>query len=54
MYRPDLDAFLLHLAAAGRAGTTIELRRWHLERLFVWAEVPPFAITEDQLVAYMA
>jgi integrase/recombinase XerC len=54
MYRPDLDAFLLHLAAAGRAGTTIELRRWHLERLFVWAEVPPFAITEDQLIAYMA
>lgn len=54
MYRPDLDAFLLHLAAAGRAGTTIELRRWHLERLFVWAEVPPFAITEDMIVSYMA
>ncbi len=54
MYTDLLDAYLVHLTAAGRAPTTIRLRRFHLERVFSWIGGDPLAVTEDELTAYMA
>lgn len=54
MWQTDLDAFVQYLHAAGRAATTIRLRRMHLERAFVWIATPPLEVVEDQLLAYLA
>lgn len=54
MYTDVLDAYLVHLAAAGRAPTTIRLRRMHLERVFAWLGHPPLDATESELIDYMA
>ena len=54
MWQTDLDAFVQYLHAAGRAPTTIRLRRMHLERAFVWIATPPLEVAEDQLLAYLA
>lgn len=54
MWQADLDAFVQYLHAAGRAPTTIRLRRMHLERAFVWVNTPPLEVVEDQLLAYLA
>lgn len=54
MWQTDVEAFVQYLHAAGRASTTIRLRRMHLERAFVWVATPPLQVTEDQLLAYLA
>ena len=54
MYADVLDAYLVHLTAAGRAPTTIRLRRFHLERIFAWLGHDPLAATEGELIDYMA
>ncbi|MGD9955888.1 MAG: tyrosine-type recombinase/integrase [Dehalococcoidia bacterium] len=54
MWQSELDAFVQYLHAAGRAPTTIRLRRMHLERAFTWLDTPPFDVEEDRLTAYLA
>ena len=54
MYTDVLGAYVVHLTAAGRAPTTIRLRRFHLERLFEWIAHDPLTATEDELTGYMA
>lgn len=54
MYADSLDAYVQHLRAAGRATTTVRLRRMHLERYFSWLAADPLAATPDELTAYMA
>jgi integrase len=54
MWQADVEAFVQYLHAAGRAGTTIRLRRFHLERAFTWIAVPPLEVTEDDLLRYLA
>lgn len=54
MWQSDVEAFVQYLHAAGRASTTIRLRRFHLERAFTWIDVPPLEVTEDDLLRYMA
>lgn len=54
MYADVLDAYVQHLRAAGRATTTVRLRRMHLERFFSWLGSDPLDATPDLLSAYMA
>ncbi len=54
MWDTELDQYVQHLHAAGRAPTTIRLRTQHLARAFAWLGVAPFDVTEDGLVAYLA
>jgi len=51
----ELDAFTLALHAAGRARQTVELRRYHLERLARWARprgLGPWSLTLDDLLTW--
>lgn len=54
MWDAELDQYVQYLHAAGRAPTTIRLRRQHLARAFAWLGVAPFDATEDGLTAYLA
>ena len=54
MYADVLGEYVQHLLAAGRAPTTIRLRRMHLERLFSWLASDPLVVSEGELTAYMA
>ena len=54
MWSVVLDAYLVHLRAAGRADTTMRLRRMHLERAFSCLPCDPLEVTLDALTDYMA
>lgn len=54
MYADHLDAYVQNLRAAGRAPTTVRLRRMHLERWFSWLGSDPLTVQPDELTAYMA
>lgn len=55
MWNAELDAYVLHLRAAGMSPATIRLKRQHLERALTWFDAPsPWAVTLDQMTEYLA
>lgn len=54
MWEADVDAWVMHLRAAGCSPTTVRLRRSHIERALSWFDVPsPWVVTHDQMVEYL-
>lgn len=55
MWSTELDAYVMHLRAAGRSVATIRLKRQHLERALTWFDAPtPWAVTLEQMTEYLA
>ena len=52
--REALDSWTLWLRAAGRPSTTIQLRTYHVERVFGDLGVDPWVVETEELVVYLA
>lgn len=49
-----LDEYGTHLRAGGAPTTTVGLRMYHLRRVGCWLDIPPFAVTDGDLLRFMA
>lgn len=54
MWQEDVAGFVRHLRAAGRAESTIRLRRMHVERALTWINRPTWTVRHEDLSDYMA
>lgn len=55
MWSYELDAYVLHMRAAGMSVATIRLKRQHLERALTWFDAAsPWAVTLEQMTEYLA
>lgn len=55
MWNAEVEAYVLHLRAAGMSAATIRLKRQHLERALTWFDAPsPWAVTLEQMTEYLA
>lgn len=52
--RPHIDRWIAWQIAAGRPGTTIRLRTYHVERVLLELDVDPWKVTTEELVEYLA
>jgi integrase len=55
MWKTELDAYVMHMRAAGRSVATIRLKRQHLERALTWFDAAsPWEVTLEQMTEYLA
>lgn len=55
MWQTELEAYVLHMRAAGMSAATVRLKRQHLERALTWFDAPsPWAVTLEQMIEYLA
>lgn len=55
MWSTELDAYVMHIRAAGMSVATIRLKRQHLERAFTWFDATsPWEVTLEQMTEYLA
>jgi integrase/recombinase XerC len=54
VWQAAVDEWVRYLRAAGRAESTIRLRRLHIERALTWINRDPWSVTHDDLAGYMA